>query len=92
MPKARCPICDEMIDLGEKPHVGDVIECPSCGVSLSIEQKGRRWSLKIVEEEEEEEEEWEEEELEEEEWEEEEEELEEEEEEEEEEGEEEEEW
>ena len=51
MVKVTCPICEEEIELGEKPEVGSIVECPTCGTKLMIRHRGRRWTVEVMEEE-----------------------------------------
>lgn len=36
MSVAFCPECEEEIDLGERAEIGQLLECPSCGVELEV--------------------------------------------------------
>ncbi|MEM1569800.1 MAG: sulfonate ABC transporter [Candidatus Bathyarchaeia archaeon] len=60
MVKAKCPMCNEQVDLGNKPESEATIDCPYCGTTLVVRRTGRKWILEVFEEEEKEE--WEEEE------------------------------
>ncbi|MBS7612313.1 hypothetical protein KEJ27_08985 [Candidatus Bathyarchaeota archaeon] len=51
MVNARCPVCDEQVDIGNKPQLETTIDCPYCGTTLIIRSTGRKWSLEIYEEE-----------------------------------------
>ena len=51
MVRARCPVCDEIVDPGEKPEVGEVVTRPECGAELKVKKRRRRYYLREVEEE-----------------------------------------
>jgi ribosomal protein S27E len=57
MVNAKCPVCDEQVDIGNKPRPETTIDCPYCGTTLVIKRTGRRWILEVFEGGEEEEEE-----------------------------------
>lgn len=50
MVEVRCPRCDENVDIGEEPKVGDEVECLFCGAKLKVARRGRRWVLEVIEE------------------------------------------
>ena len=36
MKRGECPNCDEMVDVGDSPIVGNYVRCQKCGVELII--------------------------------------------------------
>ena len=46
-----CPICEEEIELREKPEVRSIVECLTCGTKLMTQHRGRRWTVEVMEEE-----------------------------------------
>lgn len=55
MVEGKCPVCGAIIDLGEEPEVGEIVECPECGAALEVMKRGKRYYLEELEEEYEEE-------------------------------------
>lgn len=53
MVNAKCPMCNEEVDIGNKPQPETTIDCPYCGTTLVIKRTGRKWILEVFEEEEE---------------------------------------
>lgn len=50
MVNARCLVCDEQVDIGNKPQLEATIDCPYCGTTLIVKRTGRKWSLEVYEE------------------------------------------
>ena len=52
MVKAKCPVCGSIVDLGEEQEVGGLVEYPDCDSELAIIERGKKYYLESISEEE----------------------------------------
>jgi lysine biosynthesis protein LysW len=43
----QCPECKNQIPLEKEYNIGDVIECPFCGIELEVLEKDANGNLKV---------------------------------------------